>query len=195
MGKVFYIIGKSASGKDSVYKSLLSHYWDMREIKMYTTRPMREGEVNGKEYIFISDEELDNYINEGKVFEVRTYETVNGLWCYGTLMDESFDIKNNNYLGIGTLESFKNLRYKLKGNIVPIMIDISDSVRLKRSISREDGQLNPDYNEICRRFLSDSRDFSEDKLKDIDNLVRINNEGSLEDTVRAVCEVIDSLKE
>ena len=50
MGKIFYIMGKSASGKDTIYKELIEKMPKFHSIVPYTTRPMREGEKDGVEY-------------------------------------------------------------------------------------------------------------------------------------------------
>lgn len=50
MGKIFYVMGKSASGKDTIYKRLHSRMPELKTVTMYTTRPIRDGEQNGVEY-------------------------------------------------------------------------------------------------------------------------------------------------
>lgn len=53
MGKIFYLMGKSSSGKDTIFKALLSDgELSLKQIVPYTTRPIREGEQNGVEYFF-----------------------------------------------------------------------------------------------------------------------------------------------
>ena len=46
-----------------------------------------------------------------------------------------------------------------------IHIEVEDGLRLSRALNREKMQSKPKYLEMCRRFISDSEDFSEDKLK------------------------------
>ena len=111
MGKIFYIMGKSASGKDRIY-SLLE---DQRELKLktlvlYTTRPIRDGEENGKNYYFVSDEKLNEFRKNGNVIEERSYHTVYGIWTYFTADDGQVNLTESDYLGIGTLESFMKLK-------------------------------------------------------------------------------------
>ena len=53
MGKIFYVMGKSASGKDTIYKKLHSRMPELKTVTMYTTRPIRDGEHNGVEYFFV----------------------------------------------------------------------------------------------------------------------------------------------
>lgn len=47
MGKIYYIMGKSSSGKDSVFKEIQKRMPELSQITMYTTRPIREGERDG----------------------------------------------------------------------------------------------------------------------------------------------------
>ena len=57
MNKIFYIMGKSASGKDNIYRRLLEEKdLDLHELVLYTTRPKRQDEVDGREYFFVDDE-------------------------------------------------------------------------------------------------------------------------------------------
>ena len=46
MGKIYYIMGKSASGKDTIYKRLIKELPELGIVRMYTTRPIRDGETN-----------------------------------------------------------------------------------------------------------------------------------------------------
>ena len=52
MGKIFYLMGKSSSGKDSLFKKIKERIPELKNIILYTTRPIREGEQNGVEYHF-----------------------------------------------------------------------------------------------------------------------------------------------
>ncbi|MBO6138171.1 MAG: guanylate kinase [Lachnospiraceae bacterium] len=163
-GRIFYIIGKSASGKDSMYKELLKKT-GLKVYTMYTTRPRREYEVQGREYNFTGEDELRHLREEKKVIEERTYMTVHGPWVYYTVDDGSFDT-GQDLLMIGTLESFISMKkYMGAGRVFPIYIECDDGVRLQRAMDREKKSSTPDYKEMCRRFLADSEDFSEEKLE------------------------------
>ena len=83
MRRIFYIIGKSSSGKDTIYKELLKKL-DLRPIVLYTTRPMRENEIQGREYNFTDFENFYKMKSAGKVIEERIYNTVYGEWAYFT---------------------------------------------------------------------------------------------------------------
>ena len=79
MGKIYYMMGKSSSGKDTIYKDIRKDLPELKTLTLYTTRPMREGEKDGVEYYFVTDEILEKYREEGKIIELRTYQTVYGL--------------------------------------------------------------------------------------------------------------------
>ena len=161
-------MGKSSSGKDSFYRALLKkNPWDLKKIVIYTTRPIRDGEKDGREYHFVSEDRYQQLKAEGKIIEERCYDTVYGLWRYFTADDGTVDPEQYNYLAIGTLESYRRLKaYYGSRFLCPIYLEVEDGERLKRAIAREETQEVPKYEEMCRRFLADSRDFSEDKIRE-----------------------------
>lgn len=172
LGNIFYVMGKSSSGKDTIYNMLLNDKeLGLKNIVGYTTRPKREGEENGREYIFVDENELDELKKQEKVIESRVYNTIYGKWYYFTVNDEQVNLKQYNYILIGTLESYEKVRdfygtdESGKRIVVPIYINVEDGERLLRAIEREKGQNTPKYAEMCRRFLADSEDFSEEKIK------------------------------
>lgn len=168
MGKIFYLMGKSSSGKDTVFKKLLENEMlSLRTIVPYTTRPIRDGETEGVEYYFVSEEELQTIRACGKLIELRAYQTFHGVWKYFTAADNQIELLQNDYLMIGTLESYNKTReYYGTAKLVPILIELDDGVRLQRAIDREKLQDNPKYQELCRRFLADAEDFSEQKIEE-----------------------------
>ena len=165
MAKLFVLMGKSSTGKDTVYNEILKKS-GVKPIIMYTTRPMRAGEKNGREYFFTDDESAKKYEQEGRIIEIRAYNTVHGLWKYFTLDDGQIDIKSEEkYIIIATLEAYEKYRqYYGKEMVVPIYIEVDDKTRIHRALSREDLQENPKYKEMCRRYIADEEDFSEDKI-------------------------------
>lgn len=166
MSKIFYLMGKSASGKDTIYKELKELLPELKTIVIYTTRPIREGERDGVEYHFVNEEKLQELQEAGKVIELRAYNTVHGVWKYFTVDDGQFDA-DDNYIAIGTLESYRGMRNHLgEDKLVPIYIEVDDGVRLERALIRERQQKEPKYEELCRRFLADAADFSEEKLSE-----------------------------
>ena len=160
-------MGKSSSGKDTLYKKLMGDEdLSLQTLVMYTTRPIREGEMEGREYHFVSEEKMRSLRDEGRLIEVRTYPTMHGDWHYFTVDDGSVDLDKNNYLLIGTLESFVKIReYFGQEKVIPLMLETDDGDRLQRALNRERRQKQPKYSEMCRRFLADEADFSEAKKK------------------------------
>lgn len=166
MGKIYYIMGKSSSGKDTLFKELQKRVPGLRTVVPYTTRPMREGERDGVEYFFTDEEGAARMERAGKIIELRSYDTVLGVWKYFTADDGQIDLAAEDYLLIGTLESYqKMVQYYGDGQIVPLYIEVEDGERLTRAIARERQQAAPNYKEVCRRFLADEEDFSEEKLQ------------------------------
>lgn len=166
MGKIFYIMGKSSSGKDTIYKKLSERMPELQRIVPYTTRPIRDGEQEGVEYHFVGEDRLREMQEAGRVIEVRAYNTKCGVWTYFTADDGQIDLENKDYLVIGTLESFQALKkYFGEEKIVPIYIEVDDGVRLSRALEREQREKEPRYEEMCRRFLADSADFSEENIR------------------------------
>lgn len=163
MGKIFCLIGKTSSGKDTIAKHLLNEF-DFKSIILFTTRPIRDGEVDGREYHFVNEEELSRLEQDGKVIEKRVYQTAHGPWTYATI-DSQIDLENNNYLTLNTLEGYKKLReYYGKDIVVPIYIWVDLSTRLDRAFIREEKEEKPKYKELCRRFIEDEKDFSDNNL-------------------------------
>ena len=192
MNYIFYIMGKSSAGKDTIYKLILDDLLERSEINIkpiiiYTTRPMRSGETNGVEYHFVNDKLYNDMYKKGKILESRKYNTSNGPWVYFTSSDV-IDLESNNYIGIGTLESYTKLcEYYGTETMVPIYIETPDEyVRALRALNRERNS-NKDYAEMYRRLRQDLIDFSEDNLKKagICELDRFIN-GNLESCVRSV---------
>ena len=166
MHHIFYLMGKSASGKDTIYQKLLEKRdLDLQRIVLYTTRPIREGEAEGREYYFTDEQKLQTLQNEGRLIELRSYDTLHGVWHYFTADDGQIELKSYDYLGIGTLESYQKMKeYFGQDTMVPLYIEVEDGERLSRALTREKKQKSPRYAELCRRFLADCEDFSEEKL-------------------------------
>lgn len=165
MGKIYYVMGKSASGKDTIYKRLVKELPELGTVRMYTTRPIRDGETNGVEYIFTDEKQLQTMKDAGKVIECRTYDTIYGPWSYFTADDGQIDLGSGSYLMMGTLESYEKLcSYYGAEVMVPLYIHVEDRIRLQRALDRENTQKNPKYAEMCRRFLADEKDFAKERL-------------------------------
>ena len=127
---------------------------------------MRDGEEDGKTYHFCDEAKVQKLDEMGKIIELREYNTVYGIWKYFTVDDGQIDLAKGNYLLIGTLETYtKVVKYFGQDKVLPIYIEVEDGERLIRAIDREKQQKEPKYEEMCRRFLADASDFSEENLK------------------------------
>lgn len=166
MGKLFCIMGKSASGKDTIFGRLTQDAeLALGKVVPYTTRPIRSGEKNGRDYYFVTDAVYEAMCGKKQIIESRTYQTVSGPWHYFTADDGQIDLSSGSFILIGTLEAYNQIRrYYGMENVVPVYIEIEDGLRLERALMREKMQKNPNYAELCRRFLADCEDFSEEKL-------------------------------
>lgn len=194
MGKIFCLMGKSSSGKDTLYRMLLeSGRHNLTNIVPYTTRPIRIGESEGVEYHFVTQQQLEELETSGKVIEKRVYHTCHGDWTYFTADDNQINLSAADYLVIGTVESYcKMQEYFGEDVLVPIYIEVDDGIRLQRALSRELSQKEPKYKEMCRRFLADSEDFSEEKLAEAGISKRFIND-SLEETLANIEEYISDI--
>lgn len=193
MGKIFYIMGKSSSGKDTIFQEIFRRQtWDLKKIVLYTTRPARADEKDGEDYYFVNEEILKKMEITGQVIELRAYQTIHGVWKYFTADSEQIDLEKNSYLSIGTLESYRKIReYFGREKVVPVYIEVEDGERLARALKREQNQSQPRYEEMCRRFLADSKDFSEENLKEAGIEKRFQNNRTLNECVEEILKYIE----
>lgn len=148
--KVIAICGKSASGKDTLLRNIMTNYPWLHRIINCTTRPPRENEVDGKNYHFLSLEEFAHQDVMGNMIEIAQFRE----WFYGTsfsdLSEDEINIGVFNPAGIYALMQLENV------DLYVVQVEASAKTRLLRSLTRED---NPDVDEIVRRYLADKEDF------------------------------------
>ncbi len=190
MGKIILFMGPSSSGKDTIKRRLIKeNKFALKEMIMSTTRPMRTGEVEGREYYFKTVEEMLELEKDGKIIEKRTYKTAYGPWYYFTT-SSSIDLDNYNYVGSNTLEGLDQfVKFYGMENIISLLIKVDDGIRLQRALDREKMEESPKYQELCRRFLADSIDFSEENINKRPITSIINN-NSLDNTMEEVEKVL-----
>ncbi|MGO5053282.1 guanylate kinase [Lachnospiraceae bacterium LCP25S3_G4] len=192
MGHIFYIMGKSSSGKDTIFKQLQEQLPQLRSVVLYTTRPIRAEEQDGREYYFVDEKYQKELALKGRIIEMRAYDTIHGTWKYFTADDGQINLSEGDYLVIGTLESYEQMSvYYGMEALIPLYVEVEDGVRLSRALERERQQEQPKYAELCRRFLADSDDFSEE------NLHRLNIKKRFENVELEACinEIILYIKE
>lgn len=150
--KLLALFGESSSGKDSIKHWLEYKLDNAHGITMCTTRPKRNYEKEGKEYYFISYEKFLTLLEEQKILECTCFNE----WFYAT---PTYEIKEDK-INIGVFNPY-SIHYILKSfsstmDILPVRIEANEKERLLRSLNRE---INPNCEEICRRFLADKKDF------------------------------------
>lgn len=150
--KILALFGKSGSGKDTIQKWMVSNVPNTHGIVSCTTRPPREREVNGQDYYFLSEEEFFNKVKNYSMLEATFFRN----WAYGTQI-ESLK-KNKINIGVFNIQGIDCLLDDKRLDVLPLEIIAYDKERLLRCLNRE---KNPDCEEICRRFLSDDKDFDD----------------------------------
>ena len=172
------VIGKTASGKDTVVNKL-NYLHNYKKLISYTTRPMRQGEQQDVTYHFISDEDFQQKINSDFFAEWKTYETVEGTWYYGTAL-EDLEKADDKTVIILTPDGYRDIMKKLSTKPKAIYLYANNSTIKERLISRGD-----DPSEAQRRLEHDNADF-----KGIENEVDkifYNNKGSdIDDVVNNI---------
>ena len=197
MGKIVCLMGKSSSGKDSIYKRMLgAESFDFHTIVPYTTRPIRIKERDGVEYHFTDEEGFRKLEASGKVIEVRTYDTIHGPWRYFTVDDGNIRPEEHNYLLVTTPAGYLAMKqYFGEDNLIPILVDVDDGIRLERALRRERKQQVPKYEEMCRRFLTDTEDFSDENLRKAGIRKKFCNDENIEDCLREILEYLRQITE
>ena len=176
MGTLFVFLGKSASGKDTLYRLVMEKYRNLHPVIPYTTRPIRAGETEGAEYHFVTEEEMAKMQRRNQIVEYRCYQTVKGPWYYFTAEDGQIDFEKGDFALISTLEGYEQIRnFYGEERVVPLYIEVEDMLRIERSLAREKQQEKPCVAEVCRRFLADEEDFSEENLQRLGITNRISN--------------------
>lgn len=171
MRKIFAVMGKASTGKDTLTK-MLSETLELPIALSFTTRPMRVGEKQGVEYNFISDDDFWDLHGCDLLAEYTSYEVASGeTWHYGLTKEE---LEKAEYvLVIVNPDGFKQLTEIYGDKVCSILIDAPADVRIKRYLDR-DAVTEEKAEECCRRFLADNKDF-----KDISTNHHITNVGDL----------------
>ena len=184
MSRIFCIVGKSGSGKDTLYHKILSESRpNLIPVIPYTTRPKRSEEEDGVNYFYVTEKQLEEYERQERIIEKRQYQTVQGIWSYFTVR---FDIQEDcDYLLITTLEGVQGLLKHYDKDLVHVVyLNLDEKIRLLRCIERESQQAAPDYAEVCRRYLADQEDFSPKNLSVFAHFHEICTDASTDDCLK-----------
>ena len=163
MKNILILCGKAASGKDTLKRYIVEALElsgiEFNNVVNTTTRPPREGEVDGVNYHFCSAEEMTKKILNDEMAEAVLFND----WVYGTENKALSEDKLN--VGIFNLEGIEALRQNPNHNIFAVYLDVEDSVRLIRYLNREN-MTKEKINEMFRRYKADELDFA-----DVDDMV------------------------
>ena len=190
MKYIFALFGESGCGKSKIEKEMVTLYSnELNRVIRLSTRPMREGESQKNPYMFTDDEKLRNLVLESveKIYELEVQKED---WYYATHEDLSFGT-GEVFIGSYSVDSLNSLCeysrfYPDKLKVFPVKIKVGRKERLIRQLNRE---ANPDCTEICRRFLSDEKDYVDYNL-DFE-YHSISNEGAIGTTLRELKEYVD----
>ena len=175
-GKLYIVMGKSATGKDTLYVRIRERHPELLPVIPYTTRPIREGEKEGEEYRFVDEPTMREMKEKNEIIESRCYHTMRGDWYYFTAADEQL-AGDEDHIMITTLEGYEQIRdYFGSEHVIPIYIEVSDVTRIERALGREKKEETPCIAEVCRRYLADDEDFSEERLAQAGIMTRVQNQ-------------------
>lgn len=183
---IIILMGKSASGKDAILNALVNDYY-YNPVITTTTRPMREHEINGKDYFFTTKDNFAKEVCNNNFIEFRSYNTLvnnkKDVWFYGLhKFNNNIDYNKTNVLILDYNGAVKAIKHFGSNKCKVVYIDTKDSIRTKRAKQR--GSF--DKTEWNRRKKSDKQDFKWSQIKNIVNL-RIRNNNT---TIDEICKKI-----
>jgi guanylate kinase len=151
---IIFICGQTGAGKDTIGNLILERLETLEKSVPYTTRPKREGEVDGKDYYFVDNATFNDLNSQGEFLETRSYDTAYGIWRYATRRESG-----KNVLLWGSYGMLCNILKDSKEDVHAIYIDVSVYDRLQRSLEREEAHDDSHIAEVCRRIYQDYEDF------------------------------------
>ena len=168
MYKIIAIMGEAGTGKDSLMQEILKLQPEFHEIISCTTRPKRQGEVEGVNYYYYTPEQFGDRVLHDEMLECTVFND----WFYGT----SYDSVRSDCVNIGVFNptGVESLLARPDVDVKVIRVVAEDKTRLIRQLNREKW---PDVREIVRRFNADWMDF-DGVDQDISSYKVFNGEGS-----------------
>lgn len=187
-GLFLVICGTTGSGKGVVRDYMYEHFPQIKTSLSYVTRPMREGEVNGVQYNFISNEEFDTMLKNDEFLEwIEKY----GGKKYGTSKKDIIDAFNNDEIieSEVDIDGLKNvLKLLPRKNIFVLVIDGGDWETLSKRITARATLSEEEYELRYQRFLEEDPYF-----KSVADVIIKNEDGKLDEALQKVHEVITKL--
>ena len=150
MYKIIAIMGEAGTGKDSLMQEILKLKPEFHEIISCTTRPKRQGEVEGVNYYYYTPEQFGDRVLHDEMLECTVFND----WFYGT----SYDSVRSDCINIGVFNptGVESLLARPDVDVKVVRVVAEDKTRLIRQLNREKW---PDVREIVRRFNADWMDF------------------------------------
>ena len=149
---IIVLVGKTASGKTTVANELCKHH-GYKRIITYTTRPMRENEVQDVDYHFISDEQFNKMVENNEFTEYKRYNTAHGVWSYGSIITLEQEYSDDCYVIILTPQGLKDLSKKIS-RYIAFYLNVDFKTQLERLKKRGDEEQ-----QIIKRLKNDAKDF------------------------------------
>lgn len=161
------VLGLSASGKDHVVEIIKNKY-SLNKVVQFTTRPIRENEIDGQDYYFIFQKRFENLIEAEAFISYRVFNSHFGKWYYG-IKEDCLDLSENNIICIDIEGLLELIDFYGEENIISIFIDVNYETRLNRAKNR------PTFNiqEFNRRYKDDLEKI--DNIKNKCNYIVENN--------------------
>lgn len=188
--KIYFLVGQSNTGKDTLKRELLKRLPNIKDYVYCTTRPMRDGEVDGREYYFKSREQYEADTNN--IIESRVYN-FNGdspVVYYSLPVNGNED---DEYIVTGTPDMCHSyLKYYGEDVVKPVFIVVSDRERLVRGIRREDSNKG-NYKEVARRFYDEFTEYTEENISSLSGVAYVIND-DLDDCIEGIRCIIEGLK-
>lgn len=196
MKKIITLTGCMGSGKDTILNEVIKRK-KIINIVSTTSRPMRKGEVNGREYNFVTTEKALNMLTKGEFLEHRSYRVANGdTWIYG-IEKNSINFNDNKiYIVIVDFRGLQQMKNYLKlldqYKITSFYIHTSEGERLKRALTRE-GKMSEEQKKEVYRRNEDDKIMVEPAKECCDYLLVNEKIKDLNDCVNRIMSVIDIL--
>ena len=182
--QIVALIGKAGAGKDSIQKTTCElHPLMFHPIVSCTTRPAREGEIEGVDYHYITLNEFTRKVLNGDMLEATEFRD----WFYGTTLESLSKDKIN--IGVFNPAGIEALLEDSRLDVIVFEVVAPDKQRLMRYLNREE---NPDCAEMCRRYFTDEKDFAD---LDFDRCQIDNWDGANLDLLTTTNSCIDILAE
>ena len=183
---IIALLGKAGAGKDTIAKLLVEINPEWHMMVSCTTRPMREGEVEGVNYYYLTNEEFAKKVLNGEMLEAVCFND----WYYGT--DRTTLLPGIN-VGVFNPEGYdcflESARFDPELTVIGFYVDVDDKTRMMRQLTREN---NPNVKEICRRYFADLEDFEDIEdfhLRTVSN----NSLGDLDHAVEYIRQIVENL--